>query len=364
MRNTKINNNIKDEQYYIDLYDQSTVEECYRLIQKFFFAPLSNEIVSNHSVETQIEQFQKIVGIVINCFSGERYINKTKTIQEHMDKDRRLDELLENAQLTKIVLCDKCNSPMNCTDKHLYGISDEKVLFFFQCNKCRKNKAFFDSGEEFKSKYECPKCGKTAKATYSRKKNNITTKYMCLHCGFTEEGILDIDKETEEIYDEVFLIAKKQFCLSKEDGEKYIDGKRRLIHAVDCIKELKEKEKQKDIYDAVNKIKKLNIADLENLLSKELQKEGFIRLKLESPQLSRDVKVGFTIQDTKSSIDEYDRRMKLKKTIINALLETNWKLMDDDIYYKLGILTGRLRGLENEEDLVKLVQGRKKKEKQ
>ena len=152
--------------------------------------------------------------------------------------------------------------------------------------------------------------------------------------------------------------TKKQFCLSKEEGEKYIDGKQRLVHAVDCIKELKEKENQKDLYEAVAKIKKLNIADVEKLLTKALKKEGFIKLKLESPQISRDIKIEFTVQDSSTGIHEHDRKMKLKKTITKALLETNWKLIDDGISYRLGILTGRLRGLELEEDIVKLIQAR------
>ena len=86
-------------------------------------------------------------------------------------------------------------------------------------------------------------------------------------------------------------------------------------------------------------------------------------MKLESPQISRDIKIEFTVQDTTSGINEYDRKMKLKKTINKALIETNWKLIDDGISYRLGILTRRLRGLENEEDLAGLVRRRMKNSK-
>lgn len=353
-------NTDRNEQYYGDLYDQHTVEECCRLVQKFFYAPMSDEIKSKHSIETPIEQFQKIVGITINCFCGERYIDKASTIQGWIDKDRKLDKFVENTELPKKVSCTKCNSPMNCIDKHLYGVNDERVLFFFYCSKCQKNKAFFENGEEFKTIYQCPKCKERAKAIYSRKKNKITTKYKCLDCKLTESGILDLNDITK-VDDESILAAKKLFCLSKEEGEKYIDGKQRLIHAVDYIKELQGREKQKDLYDKVAKMKKLNVSDVEKLLNKPLQKEGFIKLKLENPQISRDIKIGFTVQDTTSGIHEHDRKMKLKKTINEALLETNWKLIDDYMSYRFGIITGRLRGLEFEEDLIKLVQVRQKK---
>ena len=56
-------------------------------------------------------------------------------------------------------------------------------------------------------------------------KNKITTKYKCLHCKFTETSVLDLDNKTKEIGEiisEDFAADKKRFCLSKEDGEKYI----------------------------------------------------------------------------------------------------------------------------------------------
>ncbi len=88
---------------------------------------------------------------------------------------------------------------MDCTDKHLYGINDEKVLFFFRCYKCQKNRAFFDNSEEFQAVYKCSKCSDIAQATHSRKGNKITTKYDCSHCGFTEISVLDLDKKPKEI---------------------------------------------------------------------------------------------------------------------------------------------------------------------
>ncbi len=281
-----------------------------------------------------------------------------------MDKDRRLDEFLESTQPPKGVLCIKCSLPMDCTDKHLYGINDEKVLFFFRCYKCQKNRAFFDNSEEFQAVYKCSKCSDIAQATHSRKGNKITTKYDCSHCGFTEISVLDLDKkpkEIEEIIDKDFAADKKRFCLSKEEGEKYINGKENLIRTTDSFKEMEEREKQKDLYDAVAKVKRLNIADLGKQLIPALEKESYIRLEFLKPELGRIIVVEFTVQDAISGIHEHTRRMTLKKTIDKALIETNWKLVDDSIMYKLGFLSGRLRGFEYEEDIVGLVKARQKK---
>jgi len=57
----------------------------------------------------------------------------------------------------------------------------------------------------------------------------------------------------------------------------------------------------------------------------------------------------------------YDSRRQLRKIIRKSLEGVNWNLMSDGISYRLGILSGSLKGFENEEDLVTLVKSRKNK---
>ena len=45
----------------------------------------------------------------------------------------------------------------------------------------------------------------------------------------------------------------------------------------------------------------------------------------------------------------------LKALVSKALENTNWKLMSDGITYRMGILKGRIRGMEKEKDLLKHV---------
>ncbi|MDD4111034.1 MAG: hypothetical protein PHS54_05770, partial [Clostridia bacterium] len=44
----------------------------------------------------------------------------------------------------------------------------------------------------------------------------------------------------------------------------------------------------------------------------------------------------------------------LKKLLNNSLKKTNWRLMSDGVNYRLGFLSGRLKGYEGEEDILKL----------
>jgi len=90
-----------------------------------------------------------------------------------------------------------------------------------------------------------------------------------------------------------------------------------------------------------------------------LEKEGYSKLEFSKPEINRDVVVKFTVQDDKEDRQEYDSRSQLKKLLKQTLENTNWRLMSEGIYYKLGILTGRLRGYENDEDLLKLVEVKK-----
>ena len=56
-----------------------------------------------------------------------------------------------------------------------------------------------------------------------------------------------------------------------------------------------------------------------------------------------------------SFCDERESSSDLKKLIKKRLKGTNWRLMTDGVSYRLGMLSGRLRGYEQEEGLVKLV---------
>jgi len=121
------------------------------------------------------------------------------------------------------------------------------------------------------------------------------------------------------------------------------------------VKGWEEKEKNKELYEKLAKIKKITIIELQKLLAPALKKEEYIKLELSRPEIGKDVVIGFSIQDSKVGRGEHDSRMQLQRTIKKALENTNWRLMSEGVHYRLGILTGRLRGYELDEDLLKLI---------
>ena len=98
------------------------------------------------------------------------------------------------------------------------------------------------------------------------------------------------------------------------------------------------------------KIKKLKIIEVEKLLSKALKKENYIKFKTSDPEIGQYLIIHFTVYDKQKDRCEYDSRKDLKKAVNLALQNTNWHLMSDGVDYKLGILSGRLRGEENNEE--------------
>lgn len=80
-----------------------------------------------------------------------------------------------------------------------------------------------------------------------------------------------------------------------------------------------------------------------------------IHLQLANPEIDRNVVVPFTVQDSKTGRESRTSEYDLKRLLKKILEDTNWRLMTDGVNYRLGVLAGRLRGYESEEDLLKLV---------
>jgi len=188
----------------------------------------------------------------------------------------------------------------------------------------------------------------------------VTTTYTCPKCKHTYDDVLDLATKKEEPEDPDFEKDRAKYCLNK----KWIGELREMKHEIEKMAELgrkfKEKEDNKQIYDAVKELKKPKIAELITILTPVLKKKGYSEFSLDKPEIGRDVIVGFNCLDTKSERDDYTSQKELKKIINHALSDTNWRLMSDGIYYRLGYLNGRIRAYEQEEDLIKLVEKDKK----
>lgn len=353
---------LKDKQYYEDLYDLGTIESCIRWINLAVKKCNEDKTFEKFSKKEKIRSKNILIELPIYFEKGERYRNREKTINEWMEKDRIKQEKIDNTKEPENIFCNKCNWAMETATKNLHDFTDEplRVLFFFECPNCHSRKGIFDDGTEYKSKPRvCPECGGGLDISY-KKKDDVSIFTEKCKCGYKIEDKTDFKlmderrKKREELEKQLLIKYRKEFCLTQEEGEKYILSQNQLKDTVDRIKEIEKKEVD-PIYQKARSLKKLKVFELQKLLKETLEKERYVELSFEKPELNRDVIIPFSVQESDVNRGDYDSKNNLKKLINKTLEETNWRLMSEGIDQRLGILSGRLRGYESEDDLAKIL---------
>lgn len=365
---------LKDRKYYEELYDKSTIEVARRGMSHYdrFFSEFKNKLPKDEKLDRPGNAF------LVNIFYMEtignkllrRYEERESTINDWMARDEAKDEQIANARLSEEPYCRHCNKKgMRIIDKSLmqrgeeYDFDDpEEVLFMLRCQHCEKNSAFWEDGEAREVKPTlCPKCQSEVTHKTSKTKKAITITYSCTNCSHSFKEKMSYSSR-EEKPDPDFDKDRYHFCLEdKEFRERLFKMKRDFEAMARLGEEMKEKRDNKHIYDAVKEIKRPKIAELIPLLSKPLKKAGYIEFHLDKPEITQNVRVGFSCLDSKPDRSDYDSRKTLKKLVKSALENTNWRLMSDGISYRLGYLNGRVKAYESEEDMKKLIIDNEKK---
>ncbi len=161
----------------------------------------------------------------------------------------------------------------------------------------------------------------------------------------------DLKKEQDEY--EKFEIDRKEFCLTDKEGEEYLEAERNLNQLNELMKEQKHKEENKTLYEKAANTERLNIFEAQKRMKDSVKKSKFTKLKFEDPNMGTDVTCEFRVYETNPDREEKQACKDLETLISEAFNNTNWKLMSDGISYRMGILRGRIRGLEKEKDILK-----------
>jgi len=347
---------LKSEVYYNDLYDRHTVDICRRLIEN------NNKKIKgldpkNPKSKFEEAMFKMLSELRLYWEKGERYLEKSETVRKWMQKDQAKDDLLESAIPPDGITCLSCGTVMRPDSGTIHDWSEDKkerVLFMYDCpNKCSPVRAFFNDGKEYRpGPILCPKCrGSDLKFTKEKSEHKIIIHYSCNSCGHKYDNEYDFTPKKEEI-DENFSKDRDLYCLTEKQGQEYLGGKASLISVTGFMNEYKKKEEHKE---ELSKIKKLTVIDLEKLIIPIMEKWGYIQLKLGNPEIGKDVVIPFTVNDSKSDREKMASEQDLKHNLKKVLQDTNWRLMSDGVSYRLGILSGRLKGYETDEDLLKLI---------
>lgn len=359
---------LKDRQYYIDLYDRSTVDDARRSIKYYdkFFNEFQKKLPTDETVEKPGNAlilnvyYMQSVGMELL----DRYENRDDSIDEWILNDELRDRRISNARLTKEPNCQHCNkNGLRIINKSLMhrrvnGVfnNHEEVLFVLHCPHCDKNNALWEDGTVWKPNPTlCPKCnGQMAHKTKEYKKS-VDFLYTCPSCHHSYKEKLDF-KSKKEAVDPNYDKDRAHYCLLDKEFRDHLFGMRQTINDMaELGKEFEEKAENKHIYDAIDEIKKPKIAELVEILRPVLEKSGYVDFNLEKPEIGKGVIVGFSCLDSKSDRNDYGSKKTLEKLIKKELDDTNWRLMSDGVSYRLGYLSGRLRAYESEADLKRLV---------
>lgn len=347
----------KSNIYYSELYDRMTIEKCQRWENMKY--PI--DISKLKGKEKEVEKIKRdcsrnlVIPVALYFIKAEYAAKKSETIKKWMERDREKDQKLANAVEPQGIRCLNCSSILKkCISRDLMDDSQgqENVLFMFECENCKKRRAYWENGEEWIYKPTCSKCKAEVEVITSSRKNNSTiTRYSCPKCGYVETSTFDFSKNKEEV-DPNFEANRKKYCISEKEGAEIMweaEERKRIVDG------WKEKNKNKELYDAIDNIKKLTISELHDLLNPLIEKAGYIKFEFEKPDLQKDVILGFSLQEGKTGRNDRESVYEIQKIIKDALKSTNWRLMSDGVSYRLGYLQGRLRGVEGEDGLKKLV---------
>lgn len=361
---------LKDDQYYIDRYDLYTIEECLSYskgIRGRFENKKYEEEFKKFNKEEFDREANKVTSLIINIIEARMYEHKKEAIHKWMEQDRKMQEKFDNAVPPYEVLCNECSSPTRVMLKDLryLGETNNKVLFIFECLKCKKRQALYEDGTKWHSeKPRCPECNSPLDDKYTYNKNVLATIYSCPNCSYRKEEVDDFNKsekeqEAREARENKLLAEyRKEFCVDDKTGEEMLRSYEQLSRLVSEFKE-KEKKDKDPLIQKARQLKKITVIQLRKLVEGTLEKEGYIDLKFGKPEIGKHVIIDFSVIETEDNREEYNSQNTFKKLINRLLKNTNWRLMSDGIHYRLGILTGRLKAYEREEDLVRILKERK-----
>lgn len=241
---------LKDYQYYADLYDKYTVDECRRAENHTSTKPLKSPDDGALS-EEEMKKFGKVVNEMHLYFiKGERYLNKDKTISEWMDANKKRDDLYEFSEAPVNIRCLTCRNKLSPTFKELWSEykKPDRVLFMYDCiNKCLPRRAFFSDGEEWRVKSDlCPSCNSVLTQDITNNEVKLITKYSCSKCGYTKTDEIIWTHKKEDPFDENFAVDRDRFCLTKEEGVEYSSGKSNMERLGKLTEEWKKENEERE----------------------------------------------------------------------------------------------------------------------
>lgn len=354
---------LKNRKYYEDQYDRITVQIGWD--QSRFLVNARNNLLESGKLSKEDKQKLDFWITRLYWWCCEvpvllpRYDKREATINGWMADDRAADQRLEQTRPTFDPACEHCGKyGLRLNLKNLLPHEGEQtILFMFDCPSCKKRSAYWENGKRWISpKYPCEQCQENMDMKVTARGKLLTTTYTCPHCRHKVVEKQQLGTRTEQKDGPDYEKLKEIFCLSDDRAKIVRDVKYKWENLQRMLDEEKIKEEKKEIYDVAAAVNMLKIVDVMEILKPAIEKASYIELRFEPPTSRTEFYVTFSCLDKNTARSDYESKSALKKTVVKALADTNWRLMSEGIYYRLGYLSGRVRAYEDEEALVELLE--------
>lgn len=328
--------NRKPENYYIDLYDRNTIESLKEL-----------EVKEKESHEkSNSEHFSAHLNFINTGVFYAR--QKKETIDEWIRKDEHDDFLAKTTPIPQNINCNKCAAAMRF--ERLICISENSsILFDFVCHSksCKKRKLVYTNGQEFyRTKPLCSACASVLKSIVKKTKKKTSIVTTCSKCGVISTDHYESDDDPIDEKD------RKKYCTDFINRNTFWEDFKKIGELGMMIKEEMKDKKEKERIGFCN-IDILTVTQLEQKLSGLFNSLSYQKFQLGTPSLGKYLTITFSTEDPTTRTKQESIKTLLKK-LIACLLPTNWRLLNQEVSYRLGILTGTLKAYETDEDLKKI----------
>lgn len=352
---------LQEREYYENLYDRMTV--AYARRSQYYYDDLTAQLAKKvRQLDPSDDLSSPGNALVMNVAYMElcgdellsRYEQREPTIEEWMERDRARDQRIANTKLKHEPPCQHCGQlGMKCNYKTLMrrDENEELVLLFFRCDSCHKSSCYWEDGApyEIKVRDDPEDFEEIDNPNPPKKKSSKKPDIKDIN----DPYFWNIDPE----HDPDYAKERYKFCFHDEQWLKRLRNMRDGLEKISKLgRYLAEEEQQKDIIRAVEQIKKFSVAELMNTLTSAIQAKHYAKVSFSAPQIGRNLTVEFNCIDTQPVRQAYQSTRDLKRAIDKELLLTNWRLVSDGIHYRLGALSGRLKAIENPDEIKKLAE--------
>lgn len=336
----------KSDQFYTDQYDRYTIAELKELELQIVEA--YNKIKINTKMNQGYDSDYFKLQIQYHDTAVHFARQREKLIKSRIYEDEKKDRLIQAVPIPKNVRCNTCLEQMKF-DMFDFVENDSEIIFIFSCiHKHLPKKIVYADGREFYvDKHLCSYCGGKFISTKRETNGKLTFIDTCEQCNKVET--IEIDRS-----------VKKILPINEDERKKYCTdfiGVHTFYEDLEAITNLSISLDQ-DSEIAFSKLRQLNIAQVEKVLSEELEKAQFTKVQFEKPKVGRYLTVEFSAQDL-SDRNETNSVKKLVQIIQKALSLTNWRLDVNSVSYKLGFLSAHIKGYSEKDDLLRILKERK-----